>query len=74
MDGRTLSRAGEQIRQKAAGPVLNVVYLGDDCQGGELAPQCRKNPNGKAGRKLTRDEHEAARERHRERLNQPEPT
>ena len=72
MDGKTLSRAGELIRQKAGGPVLNVVYLGDGWQGCELASQCRKNPEAKAGRKLTRDEHEAAHERHRTRMNQPE--
>ena len=72
MDGKTLSRAGEQIRQKAGGPVLHVIYFGDECDGCEPASQCRKNPEAKAGRKLTRDEHEAARERHRERMNQPE--
>jgi transposase len=69
--GKTLSRGGQETRQTAAGPVLNVVYFGDECEGCELAPQCRKNPNGEKGRKLTRDEHETARERHSERMSRP---
>ncbi len=70
--GKTLSRGGQETRQTAAGPVLNVVYFGDECEGCELAPQCRKNPNGEKGRKLTRDEHETARERHSKRMSRPE--
>jgi len=70
--GKTLSRAGQETRQTAAGPVLHVIYFGDECNGCELAPQCRKNPDAKNGRKVTRDEHEAARERHRDHMNKPE--
>jgi len=46
--------------------VLHVIYFGDECEGCELTPQCRKNPESEQGRKVTRDEHEEARERHRE--------
>jgi transposase len=70
--GRTLSRESQETRQTASGPVLKIVYFGDDCEGCELAPQCRKNPNGEKGRKLTRDEHEAVRERHSKHMSQPE--
>ena len=70
--GKTLSRGGQEIRQTAAGPVLHVIYFGDECDGCEQAPECRKNPNGGRGRKVTRDEHEAARERHRVHMNKPE--
>jgi len=70
--GKTLSRGGQETRQTAAGPVLHVVYFGDECKGCERASPCRKNPDAKSGRKLTRDEHEPARERHREHINEPE--
>ena len=70
--GKTLSRGGRETRQTAAGPVLHVIYECDKCEGCELAAQCRKNPDGKGGRVVTRDEHEPARERHREHMNKPE--
>jgi transposase len=70
--GKTLSRAGQETRQTASGPVLHVLYFGDECDGCDLAPQCRKTPEAKHGRKMTRDEHQEARERHRERMNKPE--
>ena len=70
--GKTLSRGGQETRQTAAGPVQHVVYFGDECEGCEQASQCRKNPNGEKGRKLTREEHQAARERPRERMYRPE--
>lgn len=72
--GKTLSRSGTETRQTAGGPVLHVIYFGDECEGCELAPQCRKNPESERGRKVTRDEHEPARERHREHMNKPEST
>ena len=70
--GKTLSRAGTETRQTAGGPVLHVIYFGDECAGCELAPECRKNPESERGRKVTRDEHEEARERHRDHMGQPE--
>ena len=70
--GKTLSRAGTETRQTAGGPVLHVIYFGDECEGCELAPQCRQNPESERGRKVTRDEHEEARERHREQMGKPE--
>ena len=72
--GKTLSRAGTETRQTAGGPVLHVIYFGDECKGCELAPQCRKNPESERGRKVTCDEHEEARERHRKHMNKPEST
>ena len=69
--GKTLSRESQETRQTAAGPVLKIVYFGDDCEGCELAQQCRKNPSGEKGRKLTRDEHETVRERHSKHMSQP---
>jgi transposase len=72
--GKTLSRGGQEIRQTAAGPVLHVIYFGDECEGCELAPQCRINPDAKGGRKVTRDEHDQARKRHRDHMNKPEST
>ena len=52
--------------------MLHVIYFGDSCEGCELATLCRKNPEAKDGRKVTRDEHEDARERHREHMNKEE--
>ena len=72
--GKTLSRSGQETRQTAGGPVLHVIYFGDECAGCDLAPQCRKNPDAKNGRKVTRDEHEDARNRHRDHMNKPEST
>jgi transposase len=69
--GKTLSRESQETRQTASGPVLKIVYFGDDCEGCELAPQCRKNPHGEKGRKLTRDEHEEVRARHSQRMSEP---
>jgi hypothetical protein len=51
-------RSGQETRQTASGPVLNVIYFGDECDGCELASLCRKAPHAKNGRKVTRDEHE----------------
>jgi len=70
--GKTLSPAGKETRQTAGGPVVHVIYTTDECGGCELAAQCRKNPDGKGGREVTRDEHEEARERHREQMGKPE--
>jgi len=72
--GKTLSRAGQETRQTAGGPVLHVIYFGDECAGCDLAPQCRKTPDAKNGRKVTRDEHEEARKRHRDHMHKPEST
>jgi len=44
--GKTLSPASTETRQTAGGPVLHVIYFGDECEGCELAPQCRKNRRG----------------------------
>lgn len=72
--GKTLSRSGQETRQTARGPVLHVIYFGDECDGCELASQCRKAPDAKNGRKVTRDEHEEARKRHRDHMKEPEST
>lgn len=65
-NGRTLSRKGTENQTRAGGDtVLTIIYQCDDCSDCSMASQCRKNVNAKTGRKVLRDEHEAARERHR---------
>jgi len=64
--GRTLSRKGTEQKPRAGGEtVLTIIYRCDDCSDCSMASQCRKKVDAKQGRKVLRDEHEAARDRHR---------
>jgi hypothetical protein len=45
-------------------------YRGHDCAGCSLGSRCRKNPDARLGRKVTRDGYEAVRRRHNERMRQ----
>ena len=70
--GKSLNRKGAEKSSRAGGSVLQIVYLCDDCEGCSMAAECRVNPESKRGRKVSHDEHRAARERHREQMNTPE--
>ncbi len=63
--GREMPRRGQETRTRGGANVLLVHYICDDCTGCPLSAKCRKSLNPTRGRKVTRDEHEPARERHR---------
>ena len=67
--GREMPRAGQENKSRAGGTVLTIIYESADCSGCEMASDCRKNVDSKKGRRVTRDEFEPARTRHRERMN-----
>jgi transposase len=70
--GKTLSRRGQETKQRGDRQVVQINYRSDACAGCPLAERCRKNPDARQGRKVTHDEHESARRRHRARMNDPE--
>jgi transposase len=69
--GKTLHRSDTETKQRASGPVKTTNYRCRDCAGCPLAQLCRKDVNAKSGRKVSRDVHEPARVRHRERMKNP---
>jgi transposase len=46
-------------------------YQSKACRGCPMASRCRPNPNAKNGRRVRRDEYEAHRERHRQKMRDP---
>lgn len=69
--GKTLHRNETETKQRAGGPVKVTNYRCRDCAGSPLAELCRKDVNAKSGRKVSRDQHEPARMRHRARMSDP---
>jgi transposase len=69
--GKTLPREGTETVQSAGGEFERVNYRGRECAGCPLGSRCRKDPDARQGRKVTHDEYEAVRRRHRERMKQP---
>ncbi len=67
-NGRPLPRKYKETKQRTGGSVLTVIYVCDNCSDCSLVSQCRRNVNARSGRKVIRDEHEATRNRHRERM------
>jgi len=67
--GKTLPRSDTETKQRAGGPVKTTNYRCRDCADCPLAELCRKDVNAKSGRKVSRDEYEPARARHRDHMN-----
>jgi hypothetical protein len=67
-EGRPMPRKGAENRNRIGGPVLTILYECDDCEGCSMASHCRKKVDAKSHRRMTRDEHEGARSRHRDRM------
>ncbi len=71
--GKPLPRHGTEKKHRSGSRViLQTVYMCGDCRGCPLADRCRKDPNAVKGRRITHDDHEAARRRQRERMKKPE--
>ena len=70
--GKKLPRSGQEQKARGDKVTLQIIFTCHECDGCPLADRCRKNPNAKKGRRVTHDEHEAARRRHRHRMRQPE--
>jgi transposase len=69
--GKTLHRSESETKQRSGGPVKVTHYRCRDCAGCPLADRCRKDVNARSGRKVSRDEYEPARRRHRDRMSDP---
>ena len=67
-EGRPMPRKGTENRNRVGGPVLTILYECDDCEGCSMVSHCRKKVDAKSNRRMTRDEHEGARSRHRTRM------
>lgn len=69
--GKRLEHCKTERTRQADGTILRKeVYTCAVCAGCPLASRCRKDPESKGGRKVSADEHEPARRRHRERMKQ----
>jgi len=67
--GKKLPRSGSEQKQTRGGKTTRQInYTCYACVGCPLADRCRKDPAAKKGRKITHDLHEAARRRHRTRM------
>jgi transposase len=71
--GKELPRSGTEKKKVRGNRVsLQQDFLCDDCAGCPLAARCRANPEAKKGRKISHDTHDAARRRHRARMETAE--
>jgi len=68
--GKTVHREGTEQVQRSGMTIERVNYRCRDCAGCPQGERCRKNPDAKQGRKVTRDGFEAVRRRHSERMQQ----
>lgn len=72
--GKKLPRSGSETKNRNGKPVRQIHYRCDDCSGCPLASKCRTNPQSKQGRKVSHDEFEPSRRRHRERMKSKKAT
>lgn len=70
-EGKRLPRSGEEKKTRGGLTVIQSNYTCYDCAGCSQGADCRKNPEAKKGRKVTRDEHQGARRRHRSGMREP---
>jgi hypothetical protein len=68
--GRPLPREGVEKVRRYGITIEQINYRGHGCTGCSLGSRCRKNPDARLGRKVTRDGYEAVRRRHNERMRQ----
>ena len=72
--GKKLPRSGSETKNRNGKPVRQIHYRCDDCSGCPLVSKCRTNPESKQGRKVSHDEFEPSRRRHRERMKSKKAT
>jgi len=70
--GKQVVHRGTEQLPRGGEKVACEVYVCPDCKGCSLASRCRPNPNAKVGRRIIVDPHEAARCRHRDRMDTEE--
>jgi transposase len=71
--GRVLTRVTqERVRQSSGLTVLTTHYQCERCDDCPLVTRCRVKEQSKNGRRVKRDEHEDNRQRHREKMSDPE--
>jgi len=70
-EGKRLPRSGEEKKTRGGLTVIQSNYTCYDCAGCVQGADCRKNVEAKKGRKVTHDEYEGARRRHRARMRDP---
>jgi transposase len=68
--GQVLRREGTEEVQRSGTTIEQINYRCRACAGCPLGERCRKNPQARMGRKVTRDGFEAVRRRHSERMQQ----
>jgi transposase len=68
--GKPLNRSGTEKIKRATTTIHRAVYQGCQCSDCPLADRCCTNPTAKRGRRVTRDDWEAARCRHEARMQQ----
>lgn len=70
--GKVLTRSGSGTTRRHGVTIRQMNYCCRDCKGCPLGERCRKNPEARRGRKVTRDGYEAVRRRHSERMQHEE--
>ena len=68
--GKPLPREGVEKVRRYGMTIEQINYRGHECAGCSLGSHCRKTPDARMGRKVTRDGFEAVRRRHSERMRQ----
>ena len=68
--GKALPREGSETAERSGRTIERANYRCRECAGCPLGERCRKNPEGRHGRRVTRDGYEAVRRRHGERMCQ----
>lgn len=70
--GKPLTREGTETVQRSGMEIEQINYRGHQCAGCPLETRCRKTPQSRQGRKVTRDGYEPIRRRHSEHMQQAE--
>lgn len=70
--GKQLPHSGTESKRRSGTLVTVHNYVCGDCVGCELASKCKTNPSSKVGRKVSHDQYEPERRRHRERMQAAE--
>lgn len=68
--GQQLPPKYHDTRQQQNQTIRRTTYLCSHCTGCPLANRCLGNPDGKSGRRVSRDQYEARRQRHAEKMTQ----
>ena len=68
--GQQLPPKYHENRQQQGQTIRRTIYLSSSCSGCPLANRCLGNPNGKSGRRVSRDQYEARRLQHADKMKQ----